>query len=82
MNNPKPMEAVQFMHALMDECTHLSNFSVPYDTSLAVCIIAQRDAYIPKDGLSTIEQVWPGVTVEYLDAGHVGAYLYYLKFFR
>lgn len=29
-------EALQFMRGIMDECTHLSNFSVPYDTSLII----------------------------------------------
>lgn len=29
-------EALQFMRGIMDECTHLSNFSIPYDTSLII----------------------------------------------
>lgn len=29
-------EALQFMRGIMDECTHLSNFSVPFDTSLII----------------------------------------------
>lgn len=29
-------ETLQFMRGIMDECTHLSNFSVPYDTSLII----------------------------------------------
>lgn len=82
INNPKPLEAILFMQAIMDECTHLKNFSVPFDTSLAMVIAAQHDAYIPKDGLSDFDEVWPGTTVKHLDAGHVGAYLYYLKLFR
>lgn len=82
INNSKPMEALQFMQAIMDECTHLRNFSVPFDTSLAVVIAAQYDAYIPKQGLMSIEEIWPGAEVQYLSAGHVGAYLYYLKLFR
>lgn len=76
------MEAMQFMQAIMDECTHLRNFSVPFDTSLAVVIAAQYDAYIPKQGLMSMEDIWPGAQVQYLDAGHVGAYIYYLKLFR
>lgn len=82
VHNSKPLEAVQFMQAIMDECTHLRNFSQPFEPSLAVVIAARHDAYIPKEGLTSIEQVWPGATVRYLDAGHVAAYLYYLRFFR
>ena len=29
-------ETLQFMRGIMDECTHLSNFSVPFDTSLII----------------------------------------------
>lgn len=31
-------EAMQFMRGVMDECTHLSNFSIPFDTSLIIGI--------------------------------------------
>lgn len=34
--NWRDREALQFMRGIMDECTHLSNFSVPYDTSLII----------------------------------------------
>lgn len=43
-------EALQFMRGIMDECTHLSNFSIPYDTSLIIgkfyTIAPKRDAMI------------------------------------
>lgn len=75
-------DALQFMRGMMDECTHLKNFSVPYDTSLTVSICAKEDAYVPRDGCSSIEDVWPGADVRYLDAGHVSAYVLYQKLFR
>lgn len=31
-------EVLQFMRGMMDECTHLKNFSVPYDTSLITAV--------------------------------------------
>lgn len=34
--NWRQREAMQFMRGVMDECTHLSNFSIPYDTSLII----------------------------------------------
>lgn len=75
-------EALQFMRGIMDECTHLKNFSIPYDTSLVICVCAKDDAYVPREGCSSLEDIWPGVEVRYLDAGHVSAYVLHQKLFR
>lgn len=75
-------EALQFMRGVMDECTHLKNFSVPFDTSLITAICAKDDAYVLRDGCSSLEDVWPGAEVKYLDAGHVSAYVLHQKLFR
>ncbi|XP_031626308.1 protein ABHD18 [Contarinia nasturtii] len=75
-------EALQFMRGMMDECTHLKNFSVPYDTSLITAVCAKDDAYVPRDGCSSLEDIWPGAEIKYLDAGHVSAYVLYQKLIR
>lgn len=75
-------EALQFMRGMMDECTHLKNFSVPFDTSLIIAVCARDDAYVPRDGCSSLEDIWPGAEVKYLDAGHVSAYVLHQKLFR
>ncbi|XP_053680082.1 protein ABHD18 [Anopheles nili] len=75
-------EALQFMRGMMDECTHLKNFSVPYDTSLIIAVCAKDDAYIPRDGCMSLEDIWPGAEIRYLDAGHVSAYVLHQKLFR
>ncbi|XP_018578413.1 protein ABHD18 isoform X2 [Anoplophora glabripennis] len=75
-------EALWFMRGMMDECTHLKNFSVPYDTSLIISVCARADGYVPRGGISTLEDIWPGATVKYVDCGHVGAYIWYRKVFR
>lgn len=75
-------EALQFMRGVMDECTHLKNFSVPVDTSLIIAICAKDDAYVPREGCSSLEEIWPGVEVKYLNAGHVSAYILHQKLFR
>lgn len=75
-------EATQFMRGMMDECTHLKNFSVPYDTSLIIAVCAKDDAYVPREGCTSLEDIWPGAEVRYLDAGHVSAYVLYQKLFR
>ncbi|KAK9890149.1 hypothetical protein WA026_008955 [Henosepilachna vigintioctopunctata] len=74
-------EALWFMKGVMDECTHLKNFSVPFDTSLIIAICAKADGYVPRHGTSRLEDIWPGATVKYVDAGHVGAYIWYRKLF-
>ncbi|XP_034103218.1 protein ABHD18 isoform X1 [Drosophila albomicans] len=75
-------EALQFMRGVMDECTHLKNFSVPHDTSLIIAVCARDDAYVPREGCSSLEDIWPGAEVRYLDAGHVSAYVLHQKLFR
>ena len=75
-------EALQFMRGIMDECTHLKNFSVPYDTSLIIAVAAKDDAYVPREGCSSLEEIWPGAEVRYLDAGHISAYVLHQKLFR
>lgn len=75
-------DALQFMRGVMDECTHLKNFSVPYDTSLITSICAREDAYVPREGCTSLEDIWPGAEIRYLDAGHVSAYVLYQKLFR
>lgn len=75
-------EALQFMRGVMDECTHLKNFSVPYDTTLITAICAKDDAYVPREGCTSLEEIWPGAEVKYLDAGHVSAYVLHQKLFR
>lgn len=75
-------ESLQFMRGVMDECTHLKNFSVPLDTSLIIAVCAKDDAYIPREGCTSLEDIWPGAEVRYLDAGHVSAYVLHQKLFR
>lgn len=80
--NWRDREALQFMRGIMDECTHLSNFSVPYDTSLIIAVCAKHDAYVPRDDVGTLEEIWPGAEVRYVDAGHVSAYILHQSMFR
>ncbi|KZC14353.1 Uncharacterized protein C4orf29 like protein [Dufourea novaeangliae] len=75
-------EALQFMCGIMDECTHLKNFEVPVDTELIIAVCAKDDAYVPRDGCMSLEKIWPGAEIRYIDAGHVSAYLLHQKVFR
>ncbi|XP_066600228.1 protein ABHD18 isoform X1 [Prorops nasuta] len=75
-------EALQFMRGIMDECTHLKNFEVPVDTELIISICAKNDAYVPRDNCMSLEKIWPGAEIRYINAGHVMGYLLHQKAFR
>ncbi|XP_051277210.1 protein ABHD18 isoform X2 [Dicentrarchus labrax] len=69
-------ESIGFMKGVMDECTHMANFSVPVDTSLIIVVQAKEDAYIPRTGVLSLQEIWPGCEVRYLNGGHISAYLF------
>ncbi|GFN94229.1 protein abhd18 [Plakobranchus ocellatus] len=75
-------EAFNFMRGVMDECTHLGNFSIPVDPELIIIVSARQDAYVPRDGVLPLDQLWPGCEVRYIDQGHVGAVVLHQKIFR
>lgn len=81
-NKWREHKALQFMRGIMDECTHLKNFEVPVDTELIIAVCAKNDAYVPRDHCMSLETIWPGAEVRYIDAGHVSAYLLHQKVFR
>ena len=59
-SSPVSFEVLEFMHLLMDECTHLVNFDVPIDTNLVNVIAANDDAYVLRDGVNDFNSIWPG----------------------
>ncbi|XP_060757141.1 protein ABHD18 isoform X2 [Neoarius graeffei] len=75
-------ESVCFMKGVMDECTHIANFSVPVDPSLIIIVQAKEDAYVPRSGVRSLKDVWPGCEVRYLNGGHITAYLFKQAMFR
>ena len=77
MNN-----TLNFMRGIMDECTHLANFSVPVDPELAIVINATHDGYVPRQSVQPLPDIWPGSEVRYVDGGHVSAILFNTNVFR
>lgn len=75
-------ESISFMKGVMDECTHMANFSAPVDTSLIIAVQAKEDAYIPRTGVLSLQEIWPGCEVRYLNGGHISAYLFKQNVFR
>lgn len=75
--------AIRFMRGIMDECTHLRNFSVPVDPELAIVVLAEKDAYQPRKGITSIPDIWPGSETRFIDnRGHVVSYLTKQDVFR
>uniref|UniRef100_M3XKT9 Abhydrolase domain containing 18 n=1 Tax=Latimeria chalumnae TaxID=7897 RepID=M3XKT9_LATCH len=75
-------ESLCFMKGVMDECTHVANFSVPVDPSLIIVVQAKEDAYVPRTGVRSLQEIWPGCEIRYLTGGHVSAYLFKQGLFR
>ncbi|KAK8396769.1 hypothetical protein O3P69_005023 [Scylla paramamosain] len=75
-------EAVQFMRGVMDECTHLANFSIPVDPTLVIIVAAKNDGYMPRSGIIPLTDLWPGSEMRTLKTGHVAAYLFNHQMFR
>lgn len=75
-------EALDFMRGVMDECTHLAHYSIPVDTSLIIILAAKQDAYVIRKDVLSLDKVWPGAEVRYIDSGHVGAFLFHNHLFR
>ncbi|GIY13676.1 hypothetical protein CDAR_199971 [Caerostris darwini] len=76
------LEALNFMRGIMDECTHLGNFTPPVDPSLSIVVTAEHDAYVPREGIKSIGDLWEGCDIRYIDAGHITAFLFNHGVFR
>lgn len=70
-------ETLLFMRRIMDQVTHLRNYSGPYDPTLATFVIAKQDAYYPHNTLMPMTEVWPGCQVRQIEGGHVTGFLVY-----
>lgn len=75
-------EVLDFMRGIMDECTHLGNFSVPVDPGLVIIVVGKSDAYVPRDSVLSLTELWPGAEVRYIDSGHISAFLFKQGEFR
>lgn len=43
---------------------------------------AKEDAYIPRTGVRSLQEIWPGCEIRYLEGGHISAYLFKQGLFR
>lgn len=76
------LDCKHFMKGVMDECTHLGNFSVPVDPELIIIVSAENDQYIPTKGYIKLTEIWPGSQLRSLPRGHISAFIMCKKEFR
>ena len=79
---PSQLTADFFMRCLMDECTHVGNYSPPVDTDIVEIVRAEYDAYQPGEGITPLEHYYPGALSTNIEEGHVRSYLFYQHVFR
>lgn len=75
-------QAIHFMRGIMDEFTHLANYSTPVEGCSIVVVTASDDAYVPREGSTDLSSLWPQSEIRYIPTGHVGAYVLHHKMFR
>lgn len=75
-------DVLNFMRGIMDECTHLGNFSRPVDPELATIVSASYDGYVPQANIIPLTEIWKGASHKVLNCGHVAAIVWYLDVFR
>lgn len=76
------VDCVNFMSGIMDECTHLANFSPPVDPELVTILSASQDAYVPRDNLIPLTQLWQGSKFKLIEGGHIKAIVFNSDAFR
>lgn len=71
------------MRVLMEQFTDLSRVPAPIDPSIAKVTVAERDGYVPRNGVSDFRDIWPQCDVEVIRGrGHITAYLMCRRIFR
>uniref|UniRef100_A0AC35FNZ6 Abhydrolase domain-containing 18 n=1 Tax=Panagrolaimus sp. PS1159 TaxID=55785 RepID=A0AC35FNZ6_9BILA len=76
-------DSKRFMWILMEEFTNLSKYPVPYEPSLVKAVIAEEDAYIIRNDVPDLSDLWPGSHIKIIPGvGHVQAYIQMHDVFR
>ncbi|PIK38238.1 hypothetical protein BSL78_24915 [Apostichopus japonicus] len=70
------------MRGVMDVTTFIGNFSLPSDTQMVISVLATQDAYIPRDNVTGLQTIWPGIEMRYVTGSHVTAALFKQHYFR
>ncbi len=73
-------EAVAWMRQILSR-TDVRNYPPPALARAAFLVGARRDAYIPAESVQLLHAHWPGSTLRWIDAGHIGAFLFHRQAF-
>jgi len=67
-----------FMRLLMDEFTHLKNYSIPPEQNIlnSLFIVGKQDGYVLRDGITNMSDLWTGCDVRYINHGHISAFVF------
>ena len=74
-------EAMEFMQGVMDVSTFVGNFSTPVDPSLIIVIAAEKDGYMPRDKMPSLQDLWPEIEVSDFYICHRKLFIYSPVFF-
>ena len=90
-------EAMKWMTIVLDHWTHLKHFSISSDPRRTVFVTAKQDKFVPREWVEDVRTIWPGkknkivkllhllslgCNVQFVDGGHVTAYLLQQKKLR
>ncbi|XP_075247624.1 protein ABHD18-like [Convolutriloba macropyga] len=65
------ISAETLLYQILEVSTHLSNYSPLVDPKLATVVVAEKDAYIPRNTDDLTNDVWPGATRVNINVGHM-----------
>ena len=54
-------ETVQMLRWLLDYTTHLNSYPCPLSPELALFVVAKDDMYVPRNGVTNVQDLWPGM---------------------
>jgi hypothetical protein len=73
--------AIDLMGELLG-ITDIRRYPPPIRPEAAFLVAAKKDAYIPVSSARKVHDHWPGSSIQWLNTGHVGAYLCHRNKFR
>lgn len=73
-------KAREFIREFLD-VTDLTRLPAPRKPEAAFLVAARGDAYVPRRSAALLHSHWPGATMNWIQTGHVGAFLFYRRHF-
>jgi hypothetical protein len=45
-------------------------------------LFSRNDGYVPRDGFTPLDHIWPGCDVRFVDCGHISGYVLHQSLFK